>query len=232
MNYGGLSIFSGLNLKLLDGKNYSIVGPTGCGKTTLLNIISGVDKPSSGELKFSGEENKGYLLQENVMLPWRTLLENIGLPFEIKQNVNVTNYGVISNFLKLFDLEGFETYYPDALSGGMKQRAALIRCLITEPNLLLLDEPFSNLDFDIKLKIQKILLGYQKQIHSSIVFVTHDIEDAIALSDEVIIFSSRPSSIKEIIKIDLGLTEKDPILARKSDKFPIYFAEIWDKLKY
>ena len=231
-SFGQLNIFSKLEISFDTQKIYSIVGQTGCGKTTLLNIISGVDNPTSGEVIVSVKSNLSYLLQENVMLPWRTMKENISLSLEVQKQLNGTKEKTITEYIDRFGLNGFEEYYPEALSGGMKQRAALIRCLITEPEIILLDEPFSNLDFDIKLKIQKELLAYQKRTNATVVMVTHDIEDAIALSDEVIVLTGKPTTVKSSMVIDLGLTDKDPVLARKSEKFPTYFAKIWDELKY
>lgn len=231
-SFGQLNVFSNFEIKFEAGKIYSIVGQTGCGKTTLLNIISGVESPSSGDVKISMKDSLSYLLQENVMLPWRTLQENISLSLEVQQKYNGSKATAISDYINRFGLTGFEEYYPNALSGGMKQRAALIRCLITEPEIILLDEPFSNLDFDIKLKIQKELLAYQKRTNATVVIVTHDIEDAIALSDEVLVLTGKPATIKSKMNIGLDLADKDPVLARKSEKFPNYFAKIWDELKY
>jgi NitT/TauT family transport system ATP-binding protein len=231
-NFGQLNIFSKLEISFDIGKIYSIVGQTGCGKTTLLNIISGIEKPTTGEVRISAKSNLGYLLQENIMLPWRTLQENISLSLEVQQKINNPKTTTIPEYIIRFGLSGFEEYYPDSLSGGMKQRAGLIRCLITEPDVLLLDEPFSNLDFDIKLKIQKEILAYQKRTNATIIMVTHDIEDAIALSDEVIVLTGKPASVKNKMNIGLDLVDKDPVLARKSEKFPSYFAKIWDELKY
>src|ERR1051325_331122 len=129
-SYGKLNIFSNFELTLNVGKNYAIVGPTGCGKTTLLNILAGIDKSSTGNIKIPPELSTSYLLQENVILPWRTLKENIQLSLEVQQNIHERDAKIISGYIERFDLQGFEDYYPNSLSGGMKQRAALIRCLI------------------------------------------------------------------------------------------------------
>lgn len=205
---------------------YSIVGPSGCGKTTILNILSGI-VPSNSILP---SLSIGYMFQDDLLLPWRTLRENITLGIEVlKKEINNI---VINSFIKSFDLQNHENYYPAELSGGMKQRAALIRTLLLNPNFLLLDESFSNLDFDIKIRIQKEILNYQKENKTTIILVTHDIEDAIALSDEILILSEKPTTIKKAIKIEFDLDEKNPLEVRKSYKFTDYFTQIIDELKY
>jgi len=168
------------------------------------------------------------MLQDDLLLPWRTLKENVELGLEVLHKSS----DLTDRYIADFGLKGYEHYYPHELSGGMKQRAALIRTLLTEPDILLLDEPFSSLDFDIKLRIQKIILDYQKRTGCLIILVTHDIEDAIALSDEIIILTEKPTTIKKVIKIDSGLRKKDPIEARKSPQFSEYFKQIWSELKY
>jgi len=230
-SYSKLSVYSDFELTLRDGCITTILGRSGFGKTTLLNLIAGVELPDSGEIKFPQQYTVGYLLQENILLPWRTLRQNIQLSTEVMGKKARAPDTRVDELLHRFGLEGFEDYYPDALSGGMKQRAALIRSLIIEPTLILLDEPFSNLDFDIKLKIQQEIISYQKEIKATVIIVTHDIEDAIALSDEVIVLSGKPATVKATIPIDLSGSGKDPVLARKSSRFPMYFSRIWEELK-
>lgn len=230
-SYSEHTIFKNLSLKINAGTIVTIIGPSGHGKSTLLNMIAGLEKPTAGRINIS-DKNMGYILQENVMLPWRTLKENVRLSLEVQKQLNDKNSKIASDYIHRLGLHGFEDHYPETLSGGMKQRASLIRCLITKPNILLMDEPFTNLDFEIKLHIQKEILAYQYRTNATIIMVTHDIEDAIALSDEVIVLTGKPAVIKSKISIDLGLTEKDPVLARKSEMFPNYFAKIWDELKY
>jgi NitT/TauT family transport system ATP-binding protein len=230
-SFDGLRIFDNLKLSFDESIIYSIVGPSGCGKSTLLNIISSIDTPTEGTVNLPVGKKVGYLLQDNIMLPWRTVKENISLGTEIHSNKKVATDELINFYLNKFELSGFEDYYPDKVSGGMAQRASLIRCLVTEPDILLMDEPFNSLDFELKMKIQVEVLAYQKRTNATIIMVTHDLEDAIALSDEVLIFSEKPATIKNSIKIELGINEKDPILARKSEKFRGYFSNIWDTLK-
>jgi NitT/TauT family transport system ATP-binding protein len=231
-NFSNLIIYSRFDLLVKKGKLTTIIGPSGFGKTTLLNMVAGIVKPDGGYVMYPRDEELSYLLQENVMLPWRTLLQNIKLVLEVKQSRNKTNDQLIAGYLNRFGLQGFENYYPDALSGGMKQKAAIVRSLITKPDILLLDEPFSNLDFDVKLAIQRELMEYQKKTNATILMVTHDIEDAIALSDEVIVLQGKPAKIKSKIQINLGGLEKDPVRARQSTEFSNYFSRIWNDLKY
>jgi NitT/TauT family transport system ATP-binding protein len=227
-SFNNLEIFNNLSLTLKRNEFYCVLGPSGCGKSTLLNIIAGIIDLKSDNVQVDRNGNIGYLFQEDLLLPWRTLKENIELGLDVlKLESNETN-----KYIKSFDLKGYEKYYPNELSGGMKQRAALIRTILPKPNILLLDEPFSNLDFDIKLRIQKDLLYYQQETNCLIIMVTHDIEDAIALSDKVIVLTEKPTTVKKIIDIDTRIKKKDPIEARKSPEFSNYFKEIWNELKY
>lgn len=231
-SFVNLDVISDLELNLFDNKIYSILGPSGCGKSTILNMISGLLFPDSGKITIAEGKRIGYMLQENLLLPWRTLKENSLLGVEILNDHFFKNENEINKYFDLFDLSGYENYYPNSLSGGMKQRAALIRTLLFSPDILLLDEPFSNLDYDIKLKVQNYILEYFYKKKATILLVTHDIEDAIALSDKIFILSEKPSSIKKTIDVDLGLQHKNPIEARLSPKFNSYFKEIWEELKY
>jgi len=233
-SYGSVKVFSNLSFRIDTQEIVSIVGPTGCGKTTLLNLIAKIDQQDSGDINFDGkgEYRVGYMMQDTLLLPWRTLAENALLGLEVSNPENPTMSDTLDYYLDAFDLQGYENNYPNALSGGMKQRAALIRTLLPLPSVFLLDEPFTNLDFDIKLKIQRHLIGYHMKAKATTMLVTHDIEDAIALSDKVIVLSGKPATVKTEIIIDLGIKKRDPVEARKSPKFREYFIQIWDELKY
>ena len=232
-SYNDLNIISNLSLEIKQQEIVSILGPSGSGKTTLLNLITELEKQDSGEVKFSENEKKiGYMMQDTVLLPWRTLQENALLGIEITEKKSLHNKQLVDYYFQLFDLAQFKHIYPEAASGGMKQRVALIRTLMINPNLLLLDEPFASLDFDIKLRIQRKIVDYHHQNNISIILVTHDIEDAIALSNRVLILSGKPSYIKAEIPINLDVTKQDPIEARKSRQFRDYFVEIWHQLQY
>ncbi len=211
---GLLNVFSDISLSVNDREIVCIVGPTGCGKTTLLSLICNLEHADSGiiTVKCDRQNVIGYMMQDALMLPWRTLAENASLGAEVIKIENLTRAKLSDYYFEAFDLADYKQSYPAASSGGMKQRVALIRTLLLKPAILLLDEPFSNLDFDIKLSIQKHMIGFHRENETTIVMVTHDIEDAIALSDRVIV--------------------RDPVEARKSPRFREYFIRIWDELKY
>lgn len=231
---GSVEVFKNFNISCESHKITTFVGPSGCGKTTLLNLIAGLETPDSGniEIDLSPQRRMAYVLQDVVLLPWRTLSENARLGAEILYDKVPNGEKNLVDYFSLFDLADATQSYPATSSGGMKRRVALIRTLLTEPSLLLLDEPFVDLDFDIRLKIQRQLIKYHKKNQTTILLVTHDIEDAIALSDTVIVLSEKPTTIKTEIRIDLGTSKKDPVEARKSPKFRDYFVQIWDELKY
>jgi NitT/TauT family transport system ATP-binding protein len=231
-SYDGLKVLSHLSLTVGSGELVSLVGPSGCGKSTLLNILSGLDKPDAGTIEMDLTGRTSYMMQDPLLLPWRTLAENALLGIELSSGRSRENRVLVERYFTAFDLVGASTAYPSAASGGMKQRVALIRTLVTMPKNLLLDEPFSSLDFDVKLKIQRYLIDYLEKNGMTTLLVTHDIEDAIALSDKVIILSDKPARIKAIIPIDFGLVRRDPIGARKSPLFSEYFSHIWDEIKY
>jgi NitT/TauT family transport system ATP-binding protein len=200
----------------------------------LLNLIARLDYPDSGSINIKGSDRSfGYMMQDASLLPWRTLAENALLGVEVINSVHQKQLETpIDEYFEDFDLASFKTHYPATASAGMKQRVALIRTLFLNSSMLLLDEPFSNLDFDIKLKIQKHLINYQLTHKTTILLVTHDIEDAISLADTVIVLSNKPTKVKAEIPIELNLSRRDPVEARKSAKFSEYFAQIWGELKY
>jgi NitT/TauT family transport system ATP-binding protein len=233
-SFGATKVLSNISLVVDDNQIISIVGPSGCGKTTLLNILAHLETYETGSVEIQLKDSNpiGYMMQDAQLLPWRTLVENALLGNEIVRNKDSKEIERIDYFFEAFDLTEYKNSYPIIASGGMKQRVALIRTLLIKPSLLLLDEPFSNLDFDIKLKIQKFLLNFYSRNKTTILLVTHDIEDAIALSDKVIVLSDKPTTIKKEIPIDLGISKRDPVEARKSPKFREYFIQIWDELKY
>jgi NitT/TauT family transport system ATP-binding protein len=230
-DFGALQIFSAIHFIFEKGKFYSIVGPTGCGKTTLLNLLSGLLSPSKGEISFAKNDIvTSYMMQSEALLPWRTVEGNIALIYEISKSG--ISKDEIHRYLEMFELSDFADYYPATLSTGMKQRVSLIQALIAQPDILLLDEPFSNLDFDIKIKIQQELTDLFRDKNSTTIMVTHDIEDAIVLSDYVLILSEKPVRIKKVLPIEFDSNEKQPAELRKTHKLRDYFVIIWDELKY
>ena len=170
------------------------------------------------------------MMQDAVLLAWRNVRENARLSVELA-SPNVDYESKLSQWLDRFGLSGDENKSPAELSGGMRQRVALIRTLLPEPKALLLDEPFTSLDFEMKLGVQRGLLAYHQEHRSAVLLVTHDIEDAIALADKVIVLGGHPATVRAELDIDLGLAEKDPVEARKSPRFPEYFARIWQALQ-
>ena len=208
----------------------SIVGPSGCGKSTILTILANILEKSSGEIKFNIDNPKiGYMLQEDALFPWRTVLENACLGLEIKNTLTKENKQNVINLLNKYGLGEFINSYPNSLSGGLKQRVALIRTLALNPDILLLDEPFSALDYQTRLALSDDLKEIIKNEGKTVIMVTHDIAEAISMSDKVIIISNRPSNVKNIIDINL---EKNgtPTENRKDKKFSVYYDMIWKEL--
>lgn len=210
----------------------SIVGPSGCGKSTILTILAGIIKDYEGEIIYNKNKLKiGYMLQEDSLFPWRTVLDNACLGLEIKKELNKKTKQNVINLLNKYGLKDFINNYPDTLSGGLKQRVALIRTLAINPDILLLDEPFSALDYQTRLALSDDLKNIIKQEGKTAIMVTHDITEAICMSDKVIIISNRPGKIKEIVNINLE-ENNIPSLNRKDKKFIEYYDKIWKEMDY
>ena len=222
------------NLDIFKGEFLSIVGPSGCGKSTILSLISGLMSPSGGKIFF--DQNKspsqivGYMLQRDYLLSWRTIKQNILLGLEIKKNLNEKSKDYALSLLERYNLGKFKDYYPNQLSGGMRQKVALIRTLVVKPDLLLLDEPFSALDYQTRLNLSQEVRNIIKTEKKTAVLVTHDISEAASLSDRVAVLSSRPSKIKKIIEIDEDFRNLSADKKRRSKKFNDYFDVIWSEL--
>ena len=204
----------------------ALLGPSGCGKSTILNIISALESPSEGELILGAK--LGYMFQKDNLLPWRNIFNNVLLGLEVtkQKNQESTDYAV--TLLKKYDLINFKNYYPNELSGGMRQRVSLIRTLVLKPDLLLLDEPFSALDAQTKITVQNDVFNIIKTEKKSALIVTHDVSEAIALSDIIILLSSRPATIKKVI--DIKFNNLSPIERRKDTLFTKYYNEICEEL--
>ncbi|MCD6099448.1 MAG: ABC transporter ATP-binding protein [Candidatus Marinimicrobia bacterium] len=180
----------------------SIVGPSGCGKTTILKVIAGLINFTQGKIIKPKNFEIGYVFQEPTLLEWRKVIDNIALPLEIKSIDKEQRYRKVKELLKLVDLEGFEEVYPKDLSGGMKQRVAIARALIYDPKILLMDEPFGALDEPTRLKLNSEINRIWVKTNKTILFVTHNIQEAVFLSTKVIVLSKRPGKVKKIVKID------------------------------
>lgn len=222
----------GLNFSVKQGDFVSIIGPSGCGKTTILSLIAGLIAPSKGEINYYGENDKdksiGYMLQKDQLFPWRTIEKNIYLPLEIKKIKNSENKKYALSLLDKYGLGNFKNNYPDQLSGGMRQRVALIRTLVFKPDLLLLDEPFSALDYQTRLSVCDDVYNIIKEEKKTTILVTHDISEAISVSDEIIVLSERPAKVKFIEKPELG--GGSPLKRRESKNFGVWFEKIWKEL--
>lgn len=218
------------------GEFISIVGPSGCGKSTLLNIIAGLLPLSEGELRINGKARRdykepvGYMLQKDHLLEWRTIYRNITLGLEIQKKLSEDAKCNIDAMLKTYGLEDFRNSYPRQLSGGMRQRAALIRTLALSPELLLLDEPFSALDYQTRLNVADDIGKIIKQQGISTILVTHDLSEAISMADRVFVLSARPGTLKAEFPIALDIAPRTPRTSRNAPEFRDYFNAVWKEV--
>ena len=222
--------------KFRNAEFVTLLGPSGCGKSTLLSIIAGLESPSSGNVLLNGiditnkRSNIGYMLQKDYLLEWRTILKNVVLGLEIKKELADENIEYVKKLLKTYGLSDFINKYPSQLSGGMKQRVALIRTLATKPEILLLDEAFSALDYQTRLDVSTDVYRIIKSENKSTIMVTHDIPEAISMSDKIIILSHRPATIKNIHEIKFDIENRNPLNCRDHPNFRKYFDTIWKEL--
>ncbi len=240
ISVSGLSITFGptraldrVSLNVNDGEFVSIVGPSGCGKSTMLNVIAGLLAPAEGGTRVAGIEGSapgsriGYMFQKDTLLPWATALENVCLPMEVK---GARDWQKARALMQLVDLTGFEAHYPRQLSGGMRKRVQLARLLAQDPDVLLMDEPFGALDAQTRLIIQEEFLKIWEKQRKTVLFVTHDLQEAIALSDKVVLISARPGRVKATYPVDLPRPRQmENVLAHP--RFMALFQEIWASLK-
>lgn len=233
---GEIIAIQNVNLRVKQGEFVSIIGPSGCGKSTLLSIIAGLEEKTTGEIIIEGEKvegisNKiGYMLQRDCLLEWRTILSNTMLGLEIRKNKNKESKEYVENLLTKYNLYEFKDKYPSELSGGMRQRVALIRTLAIKPKILLLDEAFSALDYQTRIMVTDDIYKILKKEGITAIIVTHDISEAISMSDKVFVLSKRPGTIKDIHKINFGIENRNPINVRESPKFSQYFNTLWKEL--
>lgn len=222
--------------KFENGEFVTLLGPSGCGKSTLLSIIAGLESPSSGNVLLNGiditnkRSNIGYMLQKDYLLEWRTILKNVILGLEIKKELTNENVEYAKKLLETYGLTDFIDKYPSQLSGGMKQRVALIRTLATKPEILLLDEAFSALDYQTRLDVSTDVYRIIKSENKSTIMVTHDIPEAISMSDKIIVLSHRPATIKNIHEIKFDIKNRNPLNCRDHPDFRKYFDTIWKEL--
>ena len=233
---GETKALADLSFTLMPGEFTAVVGPSGCGKSTLLSLIAGLMQPESGNMSLGGiplTENSskiGYMLQHDHLFEWRTVYRNVILGAEIRGKVTPQIRARAEQLLEQYGLERFSRSRPSELSGGMRQRAALIRTLLLDPELLLLDEPFSALDYQTRLTVSDDIGQIIRRSGKTALLVTHDLSEAVSLSDRVIVLSKRPASIVRIVPVRFSLEKDTPLNRRDAPEFKTYFNEIWKEL--
>ena len=225
-----------VSFSLEQGEFAAIVGPSGCGKSTILNLIYRLLPPESGNIFIEGKPladshlNIGYMLQKDHLFEWRTIYSNVLLGLEIQHKLTPENRARVEDMLEAYGLAPFRNARPSELSGGMRQRAALIRTLALDPALLLLDEPFSALDYQTRLHVADDIGQIIRRERKTALLVTHDISEAISMADRVIILSPRPARVRRIVPVSLSIPERTPMRSREAPEFKTYFNLIWKEL--
>ena len=231
-NKSEIPAIENLNLNIKDGEFVAIVGPSGCGKTTLLSILCGLENKTSGEILFPKKELRmGYMLQNDTLFPWLNILDNCLLGLRIKGEVNSENIERVKKLLDTYGLKEFIFKYPRNLSGGMRQRVALIRTLAINPDILLLDEPFSALDYQTRLAVSDDVWKIIKKEGKTTIMITHDVAEAISMADRVVVLSNRPSTVKKIYNIEMK-NKSTPIKNRNLEEFKDYYDKIWKEIDF
>ena len=215
-----------VTLDIYEGEYLAIVGPSGCGKSTLLNIIGNIDDKTSGEVIIKNNVKIGYMLQNDCLFSWLNILDNCLLGLKIKGELTQDNINYVKGLLNTYGLSDFIYSYPSNLSGGMRQRVALIRTLALKPDVLLLDEPFSALDYQTRVRVADDVYKIIKDTNKTVIMITHDIGEACSVADRVVVLSDRPSVVKEIYNIQLT-GRSSPINNRKCPEFTKYYDMIW-----
>lgn len=232
---GETPVIDEISFRVERGEFVSIVGPSGCGKTSLLSMMAGLVRPTAGEVRVNGavvagpSADVGYMLQQDHLFPWRSVLENCMLGLEVQGRRTAAGRRRVLEMLKDYGLAEFAHAFPAHLSGGMRQRAALVRTLAVDPKVLLLDEPFSALDYQTRLQLQEEMSRILRRERRTVVLVTHDIAEAVSLADRVMVLSRRPARLKQEYVIDLP-QRGSPVQVRESPEFSRYFRDIWRQL--
>ncbi len=233
---GETAALSRISFDLMPGEFLAVVGPSGCGKSTLLNLICGLLTPEEGSILMDGKPVQtqtsriGYMLQKDHLLEWRSIYKNVLLGLEVRREITPEKTALIDEMLRTYGLDKFRNARPSQLSGGMRQRAALIRTLVLKPDLLLLDEPFSALDYQTRLNVSDDIGTILRKEGKPAILVTHDISEAISMADRVIVLSSRPATVRSLITIDLDLPDRTPMASRNAPGYKRYFNLIWKEL--
>ena len=234
---GETQALSNISFTVDTGEFIAIVGPSGCGKSTLLSIFSGLLKPDEGEILIDGiplpdsKVNIGYMLQKDHLFEWRSILSNAALGLEIQHKMDERHKNDLRELMNSYGLGNFENSRPSELSGGMRQRAALIRTLALEPDILLLDEPFSALDYQTRLSVCDDISTIIRGRHKTAILITHDLSEAVSVADRIIILSKRPGRIKGILPIPFSTSGLSPLERRNDPEFSGYFNEVWKILQ-
>lgn len=235
--HGETKALDRLSFGVKEGEFVAVVGPSGCGKSTLLSIVAGLLAPEDGTIKVNNPDGSlhyprvGYMLQHDHLFEWRTVYKNVILGLEINHMLTEERLNYVEQLLYDYGLEQFSDKRPGELSGGMKQRAALIRTLALDPQLLLLDEPFSALDYQTRLSVSADICKLIRRTGKTMLLITHDLSEAISLADRVIVLSKRPATVKCEIPIHLTLTDDSPLAARNAPEFKNYFNQLWEEIK-
>jgi len=222
-----------VNVEIHEGEIVTIVGPSGCGKSTMLNLVAGLLKPTTGTVTYRDSRievvnrSTGYMTQSDHLLPWRTVEKNIAVPLEIRGDPREFKQRRVKELMQLVGLSNFAASYPSQLSGGMRKRAALARLLAYDPETLLLDEPFAALDAQLRVRMQMELFALSRALNKTVLFVTHDIDEAIALGDRCLVFGGRPGTIIKNIEVPLS-RDRDIFALRKDPAYQKICADLWD----
>ena len=225
--YGDFHALKNITMEMERNTVTAFIGPSGCGKTTLLSLAAGLLKPTEGEVKNSGVRF-GYMLQKDELFPWRTIEKNIFLPLEIQRADTPEHRARALALAEKYGLKDFLKSYPSALSGGMRQRAALIRTLALDPDVLLLDEPFSALDYQTRLSVCDDVYKIIRSEHKTAVLITHDISEAVSVADKIVVLSRRPARV--VSTHTLAFPEKEPLKRRENKEFSTWFELLWREL--
>ena len=234
---GEILALKDVNFRVKKGEFVSIIGPSGCGKSTSLSIIAGLEKKTTGEIYIEGKKVEnlspeiGYMLQKDCLLEWRTVFSNTMFGLEVEGIKDTKNKEYVEELLKKYHLYEFKDKYPSELSGGMRQRVALIRTLAVKPKILLLDEAFSALDYQTRIMVTNDIYQILRKENITVIMVTHDISEAISMSDRVLVLSNRPGRIKDVHKITFEQENRTPLNTRENPKFSSYFNVLWKELR-
>ena len=225
-----------IDLDIEEGAFISIVGPSGCGKSTILSIMARLIEQTQGHVSIrdipilKAKPTIGYMLQQDYLFPWKTIMENILIGPKIQRSTDEETIKEARRLLKEVQLAHTENNYPGELSGGMRQRAALVRTLITDPDILLFDEPFSALDYVTKLKLENTVAAMTKQYHKTTILVTHDLGEAISMSDQIVLMKDSPGKIAKVFSVPEDLRQETPFFVRRHESYQAIFDEVWKYL--